>query len=159
MFNWQKNTKIYETLVKAKVEVKVDVETSLSIPWRHIGGRRNVTLLILNLGTRLRSEDVFTPRPFYPWKEPGYPLTRRLGGSQIRSGRFEEGEEILLPLPRQEPRTVRFLAWPHSKSELGLMWYIYIYIYIYIYVVGSKSFWPDQLFKVTEIKQLCHVST
>ena len=27
------------------------------------------------------------------------------------------------------------------------------------YVVGSKSFWPDQLFKVTEIKQLCYFST
>ena len=26
---------------------------------------------------------------------------------------------------------------------------------IYTYVVGSKSFRPDQLFKVTEIKQLC----
>jgi hypothetical protein len=23
---------------------------------------------------------------------------------------------------------------------------------------GSKSFWPDQLFKVTEIKQLCYFS-
>ena len=27
------------------------------------------------------------------------------------------------------------------------------------YVVGSKRFWPDQLFKVTEIKQLCYFST
>ena len=27
------------------------------------------------------------------------------------------------------------------------------------YVVGSKSFWPDQVFKVTEIKQLCYFST
>ena len=27
------------------------------------------------------------------------------------------------------------------------------------YVVGSKSFLPDQLFKVTEIKQLCYFST
>ena len=28
-----------------------------------------------------------------------------------------------------------------------------------MYVVGSKSFWPDQLFKETEIKQLCYFST
>ena len=28
-----------------------------------------------------------------------------------------------------------------------------------MYVVGSKSFRPDQLFKVTEIKQLCYFST
>ena len=27
------------------------------------------------------------------------------------------------------------------------------------YVVGSKSFRPDQLFKVTEIKQLCYFSS
>ena len=27
------------------------------------------------------------------------------------------------------------------------------------YVVGSKSFRPDQLFKVTEIKQHCYFST
>ena len=27
------------------------------------------------------------------------------------------------------------------------------------YVVGSKSFRPDQLFKVTEVKQLCYFST
>ena len=27
------------------------------------------------------------------------------------------------------------------------------------YVVGSKSFRPDQLFKVTEIKQICYFST
>ena len=30
---------------------------------------------------------------------------------------------------------------------------------IQTYVVGSKSFRPDQLFKVTEIKQLCYFST
>ena len=29
----------------------------------------------------------------------------------------------------------------------------------YYYVVGSKSFRPDQLFKVTEIKQLCYFPT
>ena len=28
-----------------------------------------------------------------------------------------------------------------------------------MYVVGSKSFRPDQLFKVTEIKQICYFST
>jgi hypothetical protein len=27
-----------------------------------------------------------------------------------------------------------------------------------VYVVGSKSFWPDQLFKVTEMKQRCYFS-
>ena len=37
--------------------------------------------------------------------------------------------------------------------------YIHNYIYIYIFVVGSKCFRPDQLFRVTEIKQLCCFST
>ena len=32
-------------------------------------------------------------------------------------------------------------------------------IYQETYVVGSKSFRPNQLFKVTEIKQLCYFST
>ena len=32
-------------------------------------------------------------------------------------------------------------------------------VFLLIYVVGSKNFRPDQLFKVTEIKQLCYFST
>ena len=32
-------------------------------------------------------------------------------------------------------------------------------LYICIYEGGSKSFRPDQLFKVTEIKQLCYFSS
>jgi hypothetical protein len=33
----------------------------------------------------------FTPRPLYPrGKSPRYPLERRLGGPQSRSGRFGE---------------------------------------------------------------------
>jgi hypothetical protein len=39
----------------------------------------------------------FTPRPLYPrGKSPRYPLDRRLGGPQSRSGRSEE-ENILDP--------------------------------------------------------------
>ena len=33
------------------------------------------------------------------------------------------------------------------------------FVVLIIYVVGSKSFRPDQLFKVTEIKQICYFST
>ena len=43
-----------------------------------------------------------------------------------------------------------------NGSEPG---YIYSYDVSEMYVVGSKSFRPDQLFKVTEIKQLCYFST
>ena len=50
-----------------------------------------------------------------------------------------------------------------SVSE-GIPW-VYYYLYYLVfricvsYVVGSKSFRPDQLFKVTEIKQICYFST
>jgi hypothetical protein len=45
----------------------------------------------LDLGTSWRWVVNFTPRPLYPrGKRPGYPLDRRLGGPQSRSGRFGE---------------------------------------------------------------------
>jgi hypothetical protein len=54
---------------------------------------------ILDLGTRWRWVVSLTPRPLYP----RYPLDRRLGGPQSRSGRSGE-EKNLLPLPEIEPR-------------------------------------------------------
>ena len=47
------------------------------------------------------------------------------------------------------------------RSIIKYKMYLHVYVYmcIHIYVVGSKSFRPDQLFKVTEIKQLCYFST
>jgi hypothetical protein len=51
----------------------------------------------LDLGTSWRWVDKFTPRPLYPrGKNPRYPLDRRLGGPQSRSGRFGE-EKIFDP--------------------------------------------------------------
>jgi hypothetical protein len=45
-----------------------------------------------DLGTRWRWVVSFTPRPLYPQgKSPSYPLDRRLGGPQSRSG--SGGEE------------------------------------------------------------------
>ena len=44
-------------------------------------------------------------------------------------------------------------------SVLYEEWSIQKKLYIRMYVVGSKSFRPDQLFKMTEIKQLCYFST
>jgi hypothetical protein len=43
---------------------------------------------IVDLGTRWRWVVSFTPRPLYPQgRSPWYPLDRRLGGPQSRSGR------------------------------------------------------------------------
>jgi hypothetical protein len=51
----------------------------------------------LDLGTTWRWVVNFTPRPLYPrGKSPRYPLDRRLGGTQSRSGRFGE-QNILWP--------------------------------------------------------------
>jgi hypothetical protein len=44
-----------------------------------------------DLGTRWRWVASFTPRPLYPQKKsPWYPLDRKLGGFQSRSGRGGE---------------------------------------------------------------------
>jgi hypothetical protein len=45
----------------------------------------------------------FTPRPLYPQgKSPWYPLDRRMGGPQSRSGRGGD-EKNSQPLPELEP--------------------------------------------------------
>jgi hypothetical protein len=57
----------------------------------------------LDLGTSWRWVVSFTPRPLYPWgKSPRYPLDRRLGVPQSRSGRRGE-EEILDPTGTRTP--------------------------------------------------------
>ena len=50
---------------------------------------------------------------------------------------------------------------PHSIFHLAELLYVRPETFgpYCVYVVGSKSFRPDQLFKVTEIKQLCYFST
>jgi hypothetical protein len=52
----------------------------------------------LDLGTRLRWVVSFMPRPLYPQgKSPGYPLDRRLGRPQSRSGRGGEEQNSQPP--------------------------------------------------------------
>jgi hypothetical protein len=43
-----------------------------------------------------------TPRPLYPWEGRRYPLYKRLGGAQRRSGRVGK----ISPSPAFDPRTV-----------------------------------------------------
>jgi hypothetical protein len=57
----------------------------------------------IHFGTRLRWAVSFTPRPLYSQgNSPWYPLDRRLGGPQSRSGRGGK-EKNSQPLPRFEP--------------------------------------------------------
>jgi hypothetical protein len=54
-------------------------------------GSEGIAPLILWLGTRWRWMVSFTPRSLYPQgKSPWYPVDRRLGGPQSRSGRGGE---------------------------------------------------------------------
>jgi hypothetical protein len=65
----------------------------------------------------------FTPRPLYPQgKSLWYPLDRRLGGPQSRSGRGGE-EKISQTLPGIEPPVVQPVA-QRCTTELSQLLYI-----------------------------------
>jgi hypothetical protein len=69
-----------------------------------------IALSILELGIRWRSVVSFTYRPLYPHgNSPWYPLYRRLGGLQSRSGRGCE-ENKSQPLPGLEPPIIQPVA-------------------------------------------------
>jgi hypothetical protein len=70
-------------------------------------GSRGIAPRILELGTRWRRVVSFKPRQLYPQrKSTWYPLDRRLGEPQSRSGRGGE-EKNSLPLPGPEPPIVQ----------------------------------------------------
>jgi hypothetical protein len=66
-------------------------------------GSGRIAKHILDLGTVWRWVVSFTPRPLYPQEKiPWYPLDRRLGGLQSRSGLGDE-EKNTQPSPGIEP--------------------------------------------------------
>jgi hypothetical protein len=66
-------------------------------------GSAGIALRILDLGRRWGWVVSFTSRPRYPQgKSPWYPLDRRLGGGQIRSGHGSE-EEFPAPAGTRTP--------------------------------------------------------
>jgi hypothetical protein len=82
---------------------------------------------ILDLGTRWRWVVSFTPRPLYPKKKsPWYPLDRRLGGPQSRSGRGGEEKNSQTPPGIEPPNSdrsarsqARYRLSYHGIFELG----------------------------------------
>jgi hypothetical protein len=75
---------------------------------------------ILELSISWKSVVSFTLRPLYsPGKSPRYPLYRRLGGPQSRSGRRGE-EKILDPTGTRnfDPTVVQAVAIPTELSRL-----------------------------------------
>jgi hypothetical protein len=72
-------------------------------------GSGGIAPRILDLGTRLRRLVSFRSRPLYPYgKSPSYPLDRRLGGPQGRSGSGGE-EKDSQSLPGLEPPTIQHI--------------------------------------------------
>jgi hypothetical protein len=65
-------------------------------------GSRCVASLILDLGSRCRRVVNFKLGRFIPGNEPSYSLDMRLGGPQIRFGRFREEKNFLL-MPDSNP--------------------------------------------------------
>jgi hypothetical protein len=77
----------YIEVVAKKGKVVSVLNYLCSVPWRRMGKMR-YSYIILDLCTRWRWVVAFTLLPLYPRREiPRYPLDRRLGGSQSRSGR------------------------------------------------------------------------
>ena len=61
-----------------------------------------------------------------------YPLYRRLGRPQCRSGRLQK----ISPPPEFDPRTVQPIASRFTDRAIPTQYkkYVYIYIYIYLYM-------------------------
>jgi hypothetical protein len=85
------------------LHVDVKVKLSLCFTKHHAmktyWGSGGIAPCIPNLGARWRWVISFTSRPLHPW----YPLDRRLGGPQNRTGCGGE-EKSSYPLPGIEPR-------------------------------------------------------
>jgi hypothetical protein len=70
-------------------------------------GSGGIAPRILNLGIRWRRVVSFIPRPLYPQgKISRYPLDRRLGGPQSRSGHGGEETNSRLPLGVDPPSSI-----------------------------------------------------
>ena len=97
-------------------------------------GSRVITYSFFNLGARWVRWS--TPRPgrFAPGKETRYPLCRRLGGPQGRSGRLQK----ISPQPGFDSRTVQPVASRYTD------WTIPVLIIIIIINLQDVTFVPTQ---------------
>ena len=100
--------------VGASRGVKVKVKCTLVQALRLCTGRtahrgnRGISLLFLDHGNRKGCGVSVTPRPHFTPGKTRYPLYRRLGGPQGRSGQARKNS----PPPEFDPQTVQSLAGP-----------------------------------------------
>jgi hypothetical protein len=126
------NTSIQSLSLRRKSTHRKGEHHAMKAYW----GSGGITPRILDLGTRWRSVVSFTHRPLYPQgKNAWYPLDRRLGGPQSRSGRCGE-EKIPQPLPGLKHQIIKPVA---QRYTAELTWLLFIYLFIYIQMSGSGS--------------------
>jgi hypothetical protein len=109
--------------LKFIIQSKVFPELFYNWAPRHEGvlGSGGIAPRINNLGTRWRWVVSFTPRPLYPQgKSPRYPLQRRLGGPQSRSGRGGE-EKNSQPPTELEPQNIDVQPVAQGSQNLLLL--------------------------------------
>jgi len=92
-------------LTNSKVKGNVLAAQAMQVFW----GSRGIPALTLNLCTIRRWVVNMTPRQIYPPEKLRHPFSKKLGGPQNRSGRFEE-EKNTLPLPGFELWTAQHIA-------------------------------------------------
>jgi hypothetical protein len=126
-------------------KVKVKVKLSLCLTKHHAmktyWGSGGIAPRILDLGTRWRWVVSFTPQPLYPrGKSPWYPLDRRLGGPQSRSGRGGEEKnshsrrESNPRTPIVQPVAQRYTDWAEVKNAWSCT-FIPPYVFMAWYLV------------------------
>ena len=121
----------------------------------------------LSLSSALDVGGWSTPRPsrFTPGKDPLYPLYRRLGGSQGRSGRVWKILLLLVFDPRTvEPVAGRY-AGPHTTRCITIIIIIIIrhrlYVgYLQLHTRNIPCFWGTQCcsYSVVTVYETGHVS-
>jgi len=103
-------------------EVKIKVKSTVEQATKTQRGVEVYLYFYFNLGARWWWVVNSTPRPLYPRERPLYPLYRRLGGPQSRSGQVRK----ISPPSGFDPRTVQ------PKASRYTDWAIQAPIYIHI---------------------------
>ena len=105
-------------VIKSKKKVNCTLVQSLRLctvqAVRSIGGSRGIALLFFYYGTRRGEGSASRPGRSLPPGKIRYPLYRRLGGPQGRSGQVRK----ILPPPRFDPRTVQSVASRYTDYAL-----------------------------------------